>query len=300
MISRYKSCKRISKIATALVLLLGTNVAYVAIAQTENQTLMEFIETTEASLDARIGVTVTVLDSDESWEYNADDRFPMSSTFKTIACAALLHRVDQGLDRLDRVVHFTEEDLVSYSPVTETRVGTAGMTLFEICEATITISDNTAGNLVLDAIGGPPGFTDFARSIGDDITQLNRWETDLNEAVPGDLRDTTTPNAMAALMEELLFGEILSLDSRRQLETWLKGNAVGDALLRAGIPDDWEIGDKTGAGGFGSRSIAAILWPPSGSPVVSTIYITETDASFEDRDLAIAEIGRAIALAVSN
>lgn len=295
MIDRYKNSKRIAVTSATLLLLLGTPAI-----TAQSQNLVDFIEATEATLDARIGVTVNVLDSDLSWEYQADDRFPMSSTFKTIACAALLHRVDQDLDSLDRVVTFTEEDLVSYSPVTETRVGTAGMTLFEICEATITISDNTAGNLVLDAIGGPAGFTGFARSIGDEITQLNRWETDLNEAVPGDLRDTTTPNAMAALMEELLFGETLSVDSRRQLETWLRGNAVGDALLRAGIPDDWEIGDKTGAGGFGSRSIAAILWPPSGSPVVSTIYITETDASFADRDLAIAEIGRAIAVALSN
>lgn len=279
----------------ALVLFLATSSV---VGQSEG--LVEFIELTEAKLDARIGVTVNALGSELSWEYNSNDRFPMSSTFKTIACAALLHRIDEGLDQLDRVVTFNEEELVTYSPITEARSGDIGMTLAELCEATITLSDNTAGNLVLSAIGGPKGFTDFARSIGDDVTQLDRWETDLNEALPGDLRDTTTPNAMAALLEELLVGDTLSVSSRNQLESWLRGNVVGDALLRAGIPNDWEIGDKTGAGGYGSRSIAAIMWPPSGSPIISAIYITETDASFEDRNLAIAQIGRAIANAVSN
>lgn len=279
----------------ALVLFLATSSV---VGQSEG--LVEFIELTEAKLDARIGVTVNALGSELSWEYNSNDRFPMSSTFKTIACAALLHRIDEGLDQLDRVVTFNEEELVTYSPITEARSGDNGMTLAELCEATITLSDNTAGNLVLSAIGGPKGFTDFARSIGDDVTQLDRWETDLNEALPGDLRDTTTPNAMAALLEELLVGDTLSVSSRNQLESWLRGNVVGDALLRAGIPNDWEIGDKTGAGGYGSRSIAAIMWPPSGSPIISAIYITETDASFEDRNLAIAQIGRAIANAVSN
>jgi len=266
----------------------------------QGEELVIRIENIESKLNARIGVSVRVVNSKTSWEYNADDRFPMSSTFKTIACAALLHRVDAGLERLDRVVTFTKEDLVIYSPATEYRAGTTGMTLAELCEATITLSDNTAGNLILGAIGGPLALTRFVRSIGDEYTQLNRWETDLNEAVPGDVRDTTTPNAMASLLEGLIFGEILSVDSRSTLEDWLKRNSVGDALLRAGIPEDWEIGDKTGAGGYGSRSIAAVMWPPSGNPIVATVYITETEASFEDRNTAIADIGRAIADVISD
>ena len=266
----------------------------------EDGDLISVIKEAETTLNSRIGVSVNMLNTESNWEYRGDDRFPMLSTFKTIACAALLHRVDAGQEKLNRVVSFTKEDLVNYSPVTKARAGTSGMTLSELCEATITTSDNTAGNLILNAIGGPPGVTDFARSMGDEFTQLNRWETDLNEALPGDVRDTTTPNAMANLLEELLFGDTLSADSRIILENWLRGNKVGDALLRAGIPDDWEIGDKTGAGGYGSRSIAAVMWPPSGKPIIAAIYITETEASFEDRNSAIARIGRAIANAVSN
>lgn len=149
--------------------------------------------------------------------------------------------------------------------------------------------------MILGAIDGPPGLTRFMRSIGDEVTRLDRMETDLNEGVPGDLRDTTTPNAMARAIESLVLGDVLTASSRAQLEAWLRGDTVADALFRSGIPTNWEIGDKTGAGGYGSRSIAAIMWPPSDNPIIATVYITETEASFEDRNAAIAQIGAAIA-----
>jgi beta-lactamase class A len=256
-----------------------------------SQTVMEI----EDQLNARLGAAVLVVGSDRSWQYRGDELFPLSSTFKPLACAALLQRVDASTESLDRIVPVKNTDLVSYSPVTETRVDSVGMSLAELCDAAITVSDNTAGNLVLAAIEGPAGLTHFMGSIGDRVTRLDRWETELNEARPGDYRDTTSPLAMAEAIEKLVLGEVLSASSREKLSGWLKGNTVGEALFRATIPDNWEIGDKSGAGGYGSRSIAAILWPPSGSPVIATVYITETDASFDERNAAIAEIGAAIA-----
>lgn len=285
----------ICRLIPALILTVAASIAF---GQAES--LTDVIRAIEGKLDARIGVAVNILASDMSWEYRSDERFPLSSTFKPIACAALLHRVDAGQDNLERKVYYAEEELVTYSPVTQNRWGPAGMTLSELCEATITVSDNTAGNLILEAIGGPAAVTGFARVAGDELTRLDRWETALNEAIPGDVRDTTTPAAMAYLLETLLFGDLLTLDSRNRLKHWLQGNKVGDALLRAGIPRDWEIGDKTGAGGYGSRSVAAVMWPPNGDPVIATIYITETDSSFEERNAAIADIGRAIAKALLN
>ncbi len=285
----------ICRLIPALMLTVAASVAF---GQAES--LTDLIRTIEEKLDARIGVAVNILASDMRWEYRSDERFPLSSTFKPIACAALLHRVDAGQDRLERTVYYAEEELVTYSPVTQDRWGPAGMTLSDLCEATITVSDNTAGNLVLEAIGGPAAVTGFARIAGDELTRLDRWETALNDAIPGDVRDTTTPAAMAYLLETLLFGDLLTLDSRNRLKVWLQGNKVGDALLRAGIPRDWEIGDKTGAGGYGSRSVVAVMWPPNGDPVIATIYITETDSSFDERNAAIADIGRAIAKALLN
>ena len=292
MKSLLKALKQSRGLNAAVVL---TYIFFVSASVAQDGDLIETITQIEAQLNARIGVAAYSVGSDTRWQYHADDRFPMSSTFKTLACAALLHRVDSNQESLDRVVKIEAKDIVSYSPITETRLADAGMTLAELCDATITVSDNTAGNLVLGAIDGPQGLTRFMRSIGDDVTRLDRMETQLNEGLPGDLRDTTTPNAMAKAMENLVLGDVLTASSRAQLETWLRGDTVADALFRAGIPTSWEIGDKTGAGGYGSRSIAAIMWPPSGNPIVATVYITETEASFDDRNSAIAQIGAAIA-----
>ncbi|UWN49681.1 Beta-lactamase [Alcanivorax sp. ALC70] len=252
----------------------------------------------ENRLQGRAGMAVSDVQSGRIWRYQADQRFPLASTFKALACGALLHKVDTGEERLERRIHYTEADLVTYSPATGEHVGT-GMTLDELCEAAITLSDNTAANLVLDAIDGPAGLTRFLRGTGDDVTRLDRREPELNEATPGDPRDTTTPDAMLATLRELLFGDTLTEPSRRQLLRWMKDDQVADALLRAGIPDDWIIGDKTGAGGHGSRAIIAVMWPPEGGPVLAAIYITETDATLEQRNAAIADIGRALPAVIS-
>ena len=248
----------------------------------------------EQALDARIGFAAHNLATGQRWEVNADERFAMSSTFKTLACGALLEQVDEGQLALETEVSFEESDLVTYSPVTEQYAGHQPMTLFELCDATMTTSDNTAANLVLQALGGPEAITAFARSMDDPITRLDRYETELNEATPGDERDTTTPNAMLATLEKLVLGDVLADESRQQLEAWMKGNAVADGLFRAAMPFDWVIADRTGAGGYGSRSITAIIWPPEQPPTVAVFYITDTEASFEERNAAIASLGEVV------
>jgi len=260
------------------------------------------IEVVVAGVERRLGarVGVAVLDDQEgrAWNHRAAERFALTSTFKAFAAAALLARVDRGEDRLDRRVVFTASELVTYSPTTEKRVGEPGMTLAEIAEAAITLSDNTAGNLLLTAIGGPEGLTAFLRTVGDDVTRLDRWETALNEATPGDPRDTTTPAAAARTLRALVLGTALSPTSRAMLAGWLIGDRVAEALLRTGLPKTWKIADKTGAGGNGARGIVAVAWPPEKKPVTIAIYIAETTASMADRNAAIAEIGTAIARAL--
>lgn len=276
--------------AGALALFLSMS----AIAGHGEDILLAKIAETEARLDARVGVAVIDTKTGVRWAHRSEERFPLTSTFKAFACAGLLARIDAGTEDLARVLVFQASDLVTYSPVTEKHVG-EGMTLAELCEAATSMSDNSAGNMILDSIGGPAGLTKFMRSIGDDVTRLDRRETELNEATPGDLRDTTTPNAIADSIQRVVLGDTLSLGSRQQLETWLVDNKVGGPLLRAGLPDDWRIADRTGAGGYGSRSIVAVVWPPRREPVVVAIYITGTKASIEDRNAAIAEIGRTLA-----
>ena len=260
--------------------------------------LVDAVKSAENELGARIGLAVHDLETEQRWEYRSDERFPLSSTFKTLACANVLHNVDIGQEKIDRVVRFSKSNLVTYSPVTEKHVGKKGMSLGELCQATLSTSDNSAANFILQAIGGPKSLTQFLRSIGDDTTRLDRWETELNEAIPKDKRDTTTPIAMITTLEKLVVGETLSTESRQQLQSWLKGNEVGDALFRKGVPSDWIVADRTGAGGYGSRAITAVMWPPGRKPVIAALYITETDASFEERDAVIAKIGTEIAKTV--
>ena len=261
-------------------------------------TLVDAVKSAENELGARIGLAVHDLETEQRWEYRSDERFALSSTFKTLACANVLHNVDVGQEKIDRVIRFSKSNLVTYSPVTEKHVGKKGMSLGELCQATLSTSDNSAANFILQAIGGPKSLTQFLRASGDDTTRIDRWETELNEAIPKDKRDTTTPIAIITTLEKLVVGDTLSTESRQQLQSWLKGNEVGDALFRKGVPSDWIVADRTGAGGYGSRAITAVMWPPGRKPVIAALYITETDASFEDRDAMIAKIGTEIAKAV--
>ena len=249
----------------------------------------------EAREGGRLGVFVRDTGTGATIEHRADERFPMCSTFKLLAAAATLKRVDEGAERLDRRIAYGPSDLLDYAPVAKAHVAEGGMTLADLCAAAIDWSDNTAANLVLQAIGGPAGFTQFARSLGDNVTRLDRNEPTLNEAAPGDERDTTSPAAMAEDMRKVLLGDVLSDSSRRQLQTWLINDKVGDKRLRAGLPSSWRIGDKTGSGDRGSTNTIAILWPPERAPIIATVYYTELSAPMDARNAIHKEVGALIA-----
>jgi beta-lactamase class A len=241
----------------------------------------------------RLGVAVLDTATRALTGLHADDRFPMCSTFKLLASAAVLQKVDRGREKLERLIAVESADVVPDSSFIKGPVS-GGMTLAELCQAAMTYSDNTAGNLILSSIGGPQGVTAFARSIGDNVTRLDRDEPTLNEAMPGDPRDTTSPAAMLENIEKLVLGDVLSMSSKEQLTKWLDGNKTGDARLRAGLPKDWRCGDKTGSGEHGTTNDVGVVWPPNGKPIVVTVYLTETSAPPEKRNATLAAIGRAI------
>ncbi len=251
----------------------------------------------ERSSGGRLGVAILDTATLRRAEHRATELFPMCSTFKLLASAAVLKRVENGEDRLDRRITFQSSDVVVNSPVTKDHVGGAGMTLAELCAAALNYSDNTAGNLLLSSLGGPQALTAYARSIGDQVTRLDRIEPDLNEAVPGDPRDTTTPAAMLQNLHTLAFGSALSAASKDQLNKWLLGNRTGDTRLRAGLPPGWRCGDKTGSGERGATNDIGVVWPPQGSPVLVTVYLTETTAPGEARNATLADVGRLLASA---
>ena len=249
----------------------------------------------EASVAGRLGVAVLDTATGELTGHRLDERFPMCSTFKFLAAALVLARVDAGQERLDRRIVVTRGALLKWAPVTSKRVGGAGMTVAELCEAAITMSDNTAANLLLASSGGPAGVTAFARRIGDGVTRLDRTEPTLNDAIPGDPRDTSTPRAMAQTLRSVMLGDALSAAGRAQLVRWMSANTTGAHRLRAGLPSDWRVADKTGTGDLGTTNDIGVLWPPRRAPLVVVSYLTGCKAAADAREAALASVARSLA-----
>jgi len=281
----------------ALTLLLGLALATPALAL-DHDALTAATRAQETAIGARIGGAALDTATGEVWRYRGDERFPLDSTHKAFACAALLAKVDAGEASLDRSVSIAPADLVPNSPITEKLTAPQKPTLADMCAAALAVSDNTAANFVLAALGGPAGVTAFFRGLGDSTSQLDRTETALNEATPGDPRDTTTPAAAVADLDKILLGDVLRPASRDRLTDWMKGDRVAAPMLRAALPPGWTIADKTGAGGHGSRGIVAVIWPPGRAPFVVALYISETTATMDARNAAVAQIGAVLVKAI--
>ncbi|MDG5901205.1 class A beta-lactamase [Shewanella xiamenensis] len=240
-----------------------------------------------------IGVSIIEYSSNNVYSINGDERFSTNSTVKALACAIVLSEVDKNTASLNDAMMINEQDVVSHSPVMKEFIGKK-VTLADACKATMTYSDNTAANFAIKKSGGPEGITSFLRSMGDDITRADRYEPDLNTNLEGDLRDTSTANAMAANFNKLLLGNILSTQSKEQLKDWMMGNKVADNMLRLVLPTGWEIADRTGANSYGARGIISMVWSESQQPLIISIYIKKEKTSIEEREKVISEIGRVI------
>jgi beta-lactamase class A len=223
--------------------------------------------------------------------YKADQRALMCSTFKVVAAGAVLARADRKRERLDRRIAFSQADLLPYSPVTTARVGEGGLTLEELCAAMIEVSDNTAANLVVDALGGPAAVTAYARGLGDRTFRLDRRETELNLR-NGDL-DTTTPRAMALTLQKLLLSQALSLASHQRLEGWMRASTPGAKRLKAGFPPQWTFGHKTG-GGPDQTNDLAIVRPPGREPLIVAAYYHEPANPQRSPEDVLAAVGRIV------
>ena len=244
----------------------------------------------EADSGGRLGVCIVDTATGRRLLHRADERFPMCSTFKLLAAALVLHRVDAGQERLDRPIAIERSVILPHSPLTEPNVG-GTMTMGALCEATITQSDNAAANLMLSSFGGPAALTAYLRTLSDETTRLDRNEPSLNEATAGDPRDTTTPAAMIGSTRKLVLGDALKPASREQLRDWMIGNKTGGQKIRAGLPAGWQVGDKTGGGAFGTNNDVAIVWPPGRPPLLVAAYLTQTTSPLAQRDAALAAVG---------
>jgi beta-lactamase class A len=248
----------------------------------------------EAAHGGRLGVAALDTGSGRRVSYRAGERFAMCSTTKVLTASAILTMVEQGRLQLDSQVHYRSADLLAYAPITRKNVATGFMTVDALCAAAIEWSDNTAENLLLGLIGGPAGWTRYARSIGDTTSRLDRTEPTLNTAIPGDPRDTTTPGAMLRDLHVVLLGAALNEASRQRLENWMLGNAITSGLLRAGVPNGWRVGDKSGSGDHATRNDIGIILPPRSAPILAAVYFTGSPGSASSRDQVIADVGRTL------
>ncbi|MEV5833673.1 class A beta-lactamase [Nocardia sp. NPDC052112] len=222
----------------------------------------------ERRFDARLGIFAVDTGTETTLAYRADERFAFCSTFKALAAAAVLSR--NPLSYLDTRVYFTREDIRSISPITQDRVE-SGMTIGELCDAAVRYSDGTAGNLLLDKIGGTAGFTDYLHGLGDRIGRMDNYEPELNSVVPGDDSDTTTPRAIAADFRTLILGSALPDDKRALLTDWLERNVTGAKRIKSATPERWTVANKTGTGNYGRANDIAIVTPPGRPPLLLAI-----------------------------
>ncbi|MER6614008.1 class A beta-lactamase [Streptomyces xantholiticus] len=247
----------------------------------------------EGKYDARLGVYAVDTGSGREVAYNDGERFAYASTFKALAAGAVLRKY--STNGMDRVVTYSADDLIAHSPVTEKHVGT-GMSLRDLCEAAVRYSDNTAANLLFDALGGPGGLDAVLEAMGDDVTRMERREPELSRWAPGEMRDTTTPRAFAKDLRAFVLGDAIGRDERAQLTKWLRTNTTGNELIRAGVPKGWVVGDKTGTGsGYGARNDIAVVWPPDSAPIVMAIMSNRGDKDADHDNKLIAEAASVVA-----
>jgi beta-lactamase class A len=246
----------------------------------------------EQQIGGRLGVAALDTGNGQRMEYRAAERFPICSTFKFLLAAAILRQGDQ--EPLDRQLRYGADDLLERAPITRKHLSEGEMTVRDLCAAAIEYSDNTAGNLLLGAIGGPSKLTEYLRGLGDPMTRLDRTEPSLNSAIAGDQRDTTTPGAMLSNLKLLLLDVGLSQDARSQLEAWLQASTTGTKRIRAALPSGWRVGDKTGTGENGAASDIAIVRPPERAPILIAIYLVGSASKLEQLDRAIARTASVI------
>ena len=248
----------------------------------------------EARVAGRLGALVLDTASGRMTGRHYDEAFAMCSTFKLALAAAVLQQADQGRLKLDAALPYSQADMVAHAPITGPNLANGAMRIIDLAEATQKTSDNVAANLLMKHLGGPAAISAIFRSWGDDVTRLDRYEPDLNNVPPGEVRDTTTPRAFARTMAALLTGErLLKPASRDLLIQWMVDTATGMKRIRGGIPASWKSGDKTGTANsayFNNKiNDVAIFWPSARPPVIVTAFY-EADGKYEqtrDADQAV-------------
>ena len=289
------------KYSLLLTVIMTTSVSAINLSAVEltkpiqQHLVQEQLAQLESSAGGRLGVAALNTVNNQRIEYRSEERFPLCSTSKVMAVAAILHNSSTDAKLLATNLRYTQQDVAAsgYAPIASKHVAT-GMTVGAMCQATLNYSDNLAMNLLLRKLGGPKSVTAYARSIGDTSYSLDRKEPELNSAIPSDLRDTTTPLAMQNSLQTLVLGNSLAPTQREQLQGWLKNNTTGKSRISAGVPKTWLVGDKTGTGKYGTSNDVGEIWPTGAQPIVLAIYFTQNKPDAKANDQVIVDATRII------
>ncbi|MNM45957.1 Beta-lactamase precursor [compost metagenome] len=290
------SPRRRTLLATGAALLLPSPLLFAAPAAAG--TAEAQLAALEQSAGGRLGVAAWRTDNSARVSHRADERFPLCSTFKAMLAAAVLARSASQPGLLDQHVRYEKKELVTYSPITEKHLDD-GMSVADLCAATLQYSDNSAANFLMVILGGPQAVTAYARNIGNTVFQLERWETELNSAIPGEVRDTASPASMAHSLQKLLLGTSLPAPQRQLLDSWMRGNTTGDKRIRGGLPAGWAVADKTGSGAYGSVNDIGVAYPASGAPLVIAVYYTREQKNAPTNQDIISAATRIVAAALA-
>ena len=293
MMNAYKG--RIS----GIVLLAATGCSLSAHAAFDQQTLQKKIEMLENKSGGKLGLTVVDTSDGTTYSWRGDEKFPLCSTSKVMVVAAILKKSESNTNLLAKKITINKSDIANYNPITSKYIDSS-MTITELSKAALQYSDNAAMNKLLSYLGGPRYATQFARTIGDKAYRLDRNEPGLNTAIPGDSRDTTTPSAMAETLNKLILGNALKKEQKAKLTEWMKGNTTGLNSIKAGLPAEWIVADKTGSGDYGTTNDVAVIWPKNHAPVILTTYFTQPEKDASARKDVLASAAKLIAEAISN
>jgi beta-lactamase class A len=264
----------------------------------DQQALKIQFQTLENKSGGRLGVTVIDTSDGSTFSWRGNERFPLCSTSKVMVIAAILKKSESDPGLLDKKIHINKHDMVNYNPITQKFIGSS-MTVAELSAAALQFSDNAAMNILLAYLDGPQQANQFARTIGDKTFRLDRKEPELNTAIPGDVRDTTTPSAMADTLSKLVLGTALKKEQRTTLSEWMKGNTTGLNSIKAGLPTDWIVADKTGSGDYGTTNDIAVIWPKNHEPIILTTYLTQHSKDATARKDVLASAAKLAADAIN-
>lgn len=280
-----------------IALLAAAGCSVSAYAAFDQQTLKSQFETLEKQSGGRLGVTVLDTSDGSKYSWRGNERFPLCSTSKVMVVAAILKKSESNPGLLNKKIHINKSDMVNYNPITQKHIDSS-MTVAELSAAALQYSDNAAMNKLLTYLGGPQKAIKFARTTGDTVFRLDRKEPELNTAIPGDVRDTTTPSAMADTLNKLVLGPALKEEQRTKLSDWMKGNTTGVNSIKAGLPADWIVADKTGSGDYGTTNDIAVIWPKNHAPIILTTYFTQHGKNAAARKDVLASAANLVADAI--